>query len=673
MSFLYPSFLWALFFLAIPIIIHLFNFRRHKKVYFTNVRFLKQVQEQTAAKSNIKHYLILLSRLLALAFLIFAFAQPFIPLSDEKQNTAQQFASIYVDNSFSMAALSEDVSLLELARKKAREIVKAFPDQARIQVLTNERSAGQYRFLSPEQALAAIDEIEISPQEADLKEIITFSQQASEYSKDNRFFVLSDLQRNAFILPEDSLSNAYFIPIQAVREQNLFIDSAWINTPVVFKDEPIQLMLDIVNAGNEDISSATVQLLSDNQNLALSDFEVRAGETVTDTLIFSPKTTGWIGMELKIEDYPIIFDDSYYLALKVSESLKVLGIHEKEASPYLSALFNESDRFDWESKSAGALDYESFSNYSLIILDNLTNLPSGLTFALQTFVEKGGNIVFFPSADIDLANANEFLKLFNAASISEYQKENTTELSGINDKASIWEDVFEKIPENLSLPNVKSRFLTSSNIRSREEMLLNFRDGSSYVSKFPYQDGALYLVASPLGEKYSDFPMHALFVPFLYKIGISGGYAQNLAHQIDNKSPILINGVTASSEEVLRLKSGELEFIPGQKTLGNNILLDIGSDIREAGLYNLLKENNQSEAIVALNYGRKESVMDFLSKEELENSALQQDFKIIDNYKAGLTNIVEQLDKGIALWKLCITFVLIFLMLEALLLRFWPN
>lgn len=673
MSFLYPSFLWALFFLAIPIIIHLFNFRRHKKVYFTNVRFLKQVQEQTAAKSNIKHYLVLLSRLLALVFLIFAFAQPFIPLSEEKQNSAQQSTSIYIDNSFSMAALSEDVSLLELARKKAREIAKAFPDQARIQVLTNERSAGQYRFLSPEQALAAIDEIEISPQEANLKDIMTFSQQAGEYSKDNRFFVLSDLQRNAFVLPQDSMNNAYFIPIQAVREQNLFIDSAWIHSPVVFKDEPVKLMLNIVNAGSEDISSATVQLLSSGQSQALSDFEVRAGETVTDTLIFSPKNTGWAGMELKIEDYPITFDDSYYLALKVSESLKVLGIHEKEASPYLSALFNESDRFDWESKSAGALDYESFSNYSLIILDNLTNLPSGLTFALQTFVEKGGNIVFFPSADIDLANANEFLKLFNAASISEYQKENTTELSGINDKASIWEDVFEKIPENLSLPNVKSRFLTSSNIRSREEMLLNFRDGSSYVSKFPYQDGALYLVASPLGEKYSDFPMHALFVPFLYKIGISGGYAQNLAHQIDNKSPILINGVTASSEEVLRLKSGELEFIPGQKTLGNNILLDIGSDIREAGLYNLLKENNQSEAIVALNYGRKESVMDFLSKEELENSALQQDFKIIDNYKAGLTNIVEQLDKGIALWKLCITFVLIFLMLEALLLRFWPN
>jgi len=47
MQFLYPSFLWALLALAIPIIIHLFYFRRFKKVFFTNVKFLKEVKEET--------------------------------------------------------------------------------------------------------------------------------------------------------------------------------------------------------------------------------------------------------------------------------------------------------------------------------------------------------------------------------------------------------------------------------------------------------------------------------------------------------------------------------------------------------------------------------------------------------------------------------------------------
>jgi len=79
MQFLSPGFLWALAALSIPVIIHLFSFRRYKTIYFSNVRFLKQVKEETASRNNIKHWLVLASRLLALLFLIFAFAQPFIP------------------------------------------------------------------------------------------------------------------------------------------------------------------------------------------------------------------------------------------------------------------------------------------------------------------------------------------------------------------------------------------------------------------------------------------------------------------------------------------------------------------------------------------------------------------------------------------------------------------
>ncbi|MBL0031994.1 MAG: BatA domain-containing protein [Bacteroidetes bacterium] len=84
MQFIYPEFLFALSVLAIPIIIHLFNFRRFKKIYFTNVRFLKEIKQDTQSKSKLKHLLVLLSRLLALTFLVLAFAQPFIPAKQIK-------------------------------------------------------------------------------------------------------------------------------------------------------------------------------------------------------------------------------------------------------------------------------------------------------------------------------------------------------------------------------------------------------------------------------------------------------------------------------------------------------------------------------------------------------------------------------------------------------------
>ncbi|HMX40777.1 MAG TPA: BatA domain-containing protein [Saprospiraceae bacterium] len=67
MSFVFPAFLAALAVLAIPIIIHLFYFRRFKKVYFTNVRFLKEVKEETSNRQKLRNLLVLLMRCLAIA------------------------------------------------------------------------------------------------------------------------------------------------------------------------------------------------------------------------------------------------------------------------------------------------------------------------------------------------------------------------------------------------------------------------------------------------------------------------------------------------------------------------------------------------------------------------------------------------------------------------------
>ena len=56
MNFLYPGFLFAMLAIAIPIVIHLFNFRRFKKVYFSNVQFLKEVQEQNSSREKLKTF-----------------------------------------------------------------------------------------------------------------------------------------------------------------------------------------------------------------------------------------------------------------------------------------------------------------------------------------------------------------------------------------------------------------------------------------------------------------------------------------------------------------------------------------------------------------------------------------------------------------------------------------
>src|SRR5690606_31598102 len=123
MQLLYPGFLYALLVLAIPVLIHLFHFRRFKKVYFSNVQFLKSIQQQQASGKLLKHRLILLSRLAALLFLVLAFARPYIPLTKNQNLQHLTRVSIFIDNSYSMQLQNAKGILLDEARRKAKEIV----------------------------------------------------------------------------------------------------------------------------------------------------------------------------------------------------------------------------------------------------------------------------------------------------------------------------------------------------------------------------------------------------------------------------------------------------------------------------------------------------------------------------------------------------------------------
>src|ERR1700749_1136274 len=176
MHFLYPAFLFTLISLAIPVLIHLFNFRRYQKVYFSNVQFLKDIQEQQSSRKNLKERLILAARLLALTFLVLAFAKPYIPGKNSANAGKQQAVSIFVDNSYSMQTLNSEGSLLDEAKRRAKEIASAYSINDSFQLLTQDFEGKHQRLLSRDEFNDAVDVIKISPQSRSLQQIVSRQQ-----------------------------------------------------------------------------------------------------------------------------------------------------------------------------------------------------------------------------------------------------------------------------------------------------------------------------------------------------------------------------------------------------------------------------------------------------------------------------------------------------------------
>lgn len=146
MKFENPYALWALLLLAIPIIIHLFHFKRFKTLYFSSLIFVKQVEQETKSVKKLKHLLILISRLLAFIALVLAFAKPYFPLNSK--TPLSKLTAIYIDNSFSMTNLGSEGQLFEVAKMQAKKIVNTLGDDEQFYIVSNNQSTEEQRVYS---------------------------------------------------------------------------------------------------------------------------------------------------------------------------------------------------------------------------------------------------------------------------------------------------------------------------------------------------------------------------------------------------------------------------------------------------------------------------------------------------------------------------------------------
>ena len=406
MSFVYPWFLWALLAIALPIIIHLFHFRRFKTVYFTNVKFLKEVKEQTSARSKLKHLLVLLARIMAVIALVLAFSMPFIPAKNGTSRAGNKDVSIYFDNSFSMSAESEDVRLVEKARTRITEIINAYGVDDRIQIITADFEGRDQRLLSKEDARTRVNEIKVTYKVRSLSKVLARQKQAVKAGNNRlkELFIVSDFQKNISDLEmyQDSTIGLTIVPLQSVQNQNVAIDSAWFQSPVQSLNQPNPLIVKVRNLSKKEIPGLRMSLQIDNQTRPLGTLNLPALTAIYDTVDVPVLRTGWHEAKLNIADFPVEFDNDYYFTFKVDEQVNILQIYQDQPNQFIQASFADNDYFKATAQQVGQLNYAAFAEYDLVILDELPSVPTGLISELKNYVSNAGNVVLFPHPEANI-------------------------------------------------------------------------------------------------------------------------------------------------------------------------------------------------------------------------------------------------------------------------------
>ena len=674
MQFLYPTFLWALAAIAIPIIIHLFYFRRFKKVYFTNVKYLQEIKEETSSRNKIKNLLILLSRILTVAALVFAFAQPFIPQGDtvKKGNNA---ISVFIDNSFSMQATQEDVPLINIAKEKARQIINAYSEEDKFQILTHAFEGRHQRLVSKEDALSLVDEINITPSVRPLSKVVNRQKQAIGDQEENEIlYLISDFQSsiNDLAAYTDTTAELNLLPLQAVQEKNVSLDSVWLESPVPMVNQNNKLLVRITNHSDEEAEGIRLSMLMDGQEKPEGIYTIPARTSITDTINMSLLKAGWHTAELKISDYPIQFDDKFYISVNVPEEINVLSINDGPQNRYLTALFKGLNSYNLTNQGQNKVDYSKIKDYDLVILNDLRDISSGLAAELDAFIVNGGNALVFPSANGSQSSYNTFLNNLGANNLQGLEKEKKT-VSSINKDEFIFKDVYEYISRNITLPTTNTSWKITNYQSRAQESILKYRDGSNYLVKYVRGNGHLYLCTSPLSSNYNDLAQNAeIFVPMLYKMAIATTKTQKISYTIGQDEIIEAENKISSGDLVYKINGIE-EFIPGQTNLGNKILLDVNDQVTKNGFYTLNLDKDKI-ADLSFNFDRKESNMMVSSSDDLSALSESNAVNVLDgSLKADFSQYINQKDKGIVLWWWCLILALIFLAIETILLRVWSE
>lgn len=639
MQFRHPEILYFLFLLVIPILVHLFQLRRFKKEYFTNVRFLKELSIQTRKSSKLKKWLLLATRLLLLAAVIIAFAQPFFKAKDSKSASNELY--VILDNSFSMQAKGQKGELL---RRAVEDLLAHTPETTTFSLVSITENFWNTDIKSIQKELQNL-KYSASPFQLDHL-MAKVNARKSAFAKD--IVIITDAsglqpkQLNGI----DKNSNTFFIVPKSEQKNNISVDSVYLNQTTENFYE-IGVKLSSFGASDREIPIA---LYNDGK---LSAKTVAKFDSAQKTMNFTIPKADFNGY-VSITDNGLSYDNELFFSISKPEKTNVISIGDAAKSGFLSKIYT-ADEFNFANFPLQSLDYNQIEKQDVVVLNELADIPQALQTTLKSFAQKGGNIILIPNAKSTTANLNAFLSGFGPFQFKSLRPDEKL-VTKIAFNHPLYASVFEKKIENFQYPKASTSFAVSST----SAPILSFDDQSPFLTAISNAVSNVYVFSAAISEENSNFKNSPLIVPTFYNMAQNAQKTGILALTIGNNQPFILDADLAK-DEIVEVKNEDEKFIPVQQILNNKVKLTFNDYPQQAGNFGVFNKEKRLRDI-GFNYNRSEGNLE-------SNAALLDDYKVIDSIES-VFDTLQQDRTNSDIWKWFVLLALLFLTTELLIQKF---
>ncbi|MBL7848223.1 MAG: BatA and WFA domain-containing protein [Cyclobacteriaceae bacterium] len=654
MSFAYPLFLWALTVLAIPVIIHLFNFRRTTRILFSNTRLLQQVRQETTRKRKLKQYLVLASRLLFLFFLVIAFAQPFLPATE--QITPGREVTLYLDNSYSMtSSVGEQVRALDAGLTFAREVASLFPADTRYKLITNDFAPFSNNYKTKSELLDLLTQVRQSPVSRTYREVRDRSA-----ASNNELFWISDFQKSTLELegsPVDSAQSLHLVALPLEQASNVFIDSVYLEDPFIVGGQRNTLHVRVRNNGIRPREGIVIKLTINDVQSGTASVDMGPNAVSVVTFDLAQGLRGMNRLVISFTDFPVSFDNLFYLTLNFSGKIQVAEV--RNGTNFIEKVFGNTSLFSFRSFSPGNVDLGILAQSDLVILNGIDHPDVGLTTTVKEYQDGPGTVLIIPPPNGSLG---ELRALTGQLSLTPVEDGGMQELEKPDFKNPFFENVFEEQSASMAMPRAKPVVSWGSD----RSALLTFKDGTPFLSR----SGNTYVLAAPLDNAWSDFQNHAIFVPVMYRMAASGHRVSQKPYYLLSERIATLQMDSLAGEAPVTL-SGKQEVIPAQRRNGDRVILEIPRYFVDPGFY-VARIQSDTLGLIAFDMDKRESLLEQWSGEEVKAHLGGGDNISVFRPAAegSFSNEIKERYLGRQLWKYALIAALIFLLAEVLLIRF---
>ncbi|MZH41545.1 MAG: VWA domain-containing protein [Nitrospinae bacterium] len=541
LNFSSPLFLLGMAGISIPILIHLLTKRQQKQIKFSAVYLLTQSQRRSIRKSRPNRLLLLLTRCLAIALFSIALANPFFSFGKSEAFLPASPASIVfvLDNSYSMGIRSKEKTLFDNAIKYIFEIIKQSPDSSEFSlVLASSPAQTIKEWTTNKPAFATILKAQtISYQTTHIGGAIDEAIKLLDIAKheNKKILLLTDLDKNGWQEGSFPASTTPYL-IQTINFSQLqsgdnkgMIENVNLSQEFLTQSRMLRVKAEVKNFSNT-LSQTPVSLFLEGKLVKEKLLDLPAGQTIDQEFSYPLKRNQPLNGKIQISDDALPIDNSRYFPFHPSQNIRVLVVdgdpetisHQSE-SFYLEHALNPFSvplsNIDPTVSTLAELTLRNLSDFSVVILANVRELPPGYELELEKFVLNGGALLFGMGDQVNPKYFNERLGNLLPVKLESQQQTRKGELHLLlkNNDHPVMQVFSAKALEEMRGINFYSMYTLSA----REDK--KFKVGTWFSNKHPAViesetgKGIVVLFLSSLDRDWNDFPIQPTYLPWIQR------------------------------------------------------------------------------------------------------------------------------------------------------------